>query len=76
MTQRSLLDAVDGDPLALDLDHRDPLPVAALERGISGDIDLVHLKPELRGQRPELVTRPVAEVAVAGREEDDGRVQG
>ena len=28
VTQRLRLDAVDGDPLAVDLDHRDPLAVA------------------------------------------------
>ena len=44
VTQRSLLDPVDGDPLAFDLDHGNPLAVAALELRDPGDVDLVDLE--------------------------------
>ena len=76
MTQWSLLDAVDGDALAVDLDHRDPLAVAALELRHAGDVDLVDLELELGRKRPELAARPLAQVAVTGDVERDGGGQG
>jgi hypothetical protein len=76
VTQRGLLDTVDGDPFALDLDHRDPLAVALLELRDAGDVHLVDLESELGGQRAELAARPLAEVAVAGDVERDVRGQG
>jgi hypothetical protein len=72
VTQRSLLDPVHRDPLAVDLDHGDPLAVTALEVRDAGDVDLVYLEAELGGERPELAPRPLAQVAVAGDVERDG----
>jgi hypothetical protein len=71
VTQRRLLDAVHGDPLAVHLDHRDPLAVPLLELGDAGDVDFRDLEPELAGQRLELVACPLAEVAVVGDDERD-----
>jgi hypothetical protein len=75
VTQRGLLDPVDRDLLAADLDHGDPLPEALLELRDPGDVDLVDLEPQLRRERLELVARAVAQVAVSGRVEGD-RPQG
>jgi hypothetical protein len=61
------LDAVGGEPLAVQLEHRDPLAVAALQLGIAGDVDLVGLVAE-GGQ---VLARPLAEVAVAADVEDE-----
>jgi hypothetical protein len=36
--------AIDRDPFAVDLDHRQPLAVAPLQSGIAGDVDLVDLE--------------------------------
>ena len=76
MTQRGLLDPVHRDAVAVDLDHRDPLPVAALELRDAGDVDLVDLEAELRRESRELAARPLAQMAVAGNVERDGRRQG
>ena len=76
MTQRVGLDAVHGHPLAADLDDGDPLTEAALELLHSGDVDLLHVEPELTGEGAELVARALAEVAVAGDVEGYGRAQG
>jgi len=76
VTQCVGLDAVDGDPLPVDLDHRDPLAVAALEIRDVRDVDLVHLEAELAGERAQLGARPLAEVAVTGDDERDARAQG
>ena len=50
MTQRGLLDPVHGDPFAVDLDHGDPLTMAALELRDACDVDLVDLEAELDGE--------------------------
>ena len=76
MPQRCRLDPVDRDPVALDLDHRDPLAVAPLELRHAGDVDLLDVEAELGGQCPELVARPLAQVAVAGDVERDDGAQG
>ena len=38
---------VDRDPLAVDLDHGDPLPVETLELGLAGDVELLDREAEL-----------------------------
>jgi len=50
VTQRGLLDPVHGDPFAVDLDHGDPLTMAALELRDACDVDLVDLEAELDGE--------------------------
>ena len=52
------------DPLAVDLDHGQPLAVARLEVGIAGDVDLVELEALLAAQLCQLRSRALAEVAV------------
>ena len=76
VTQARRLHAVYGDPLAVHLDDRDPLPIQALELGNARDVDLVDDETELGRESPELVPRPLAEVAVLRDEECDGRAQG
>jgi hypothetical protein len=76
VTQRSRLDPVVGHLLAADLDHRDPLPVAAFELGYAADVDLLDRKAELRRQRAQLVPRPFAEMAVAGDNQRDATDRG
>ena len=73
MTQRRRLDPVDRDALSLDLDHRDPLAVAAFELRDAGDVDLVDDEPELGREVGELAARPIAQVAVAGDIEGDAQ---
>jgi hypothetical protein len=63
---------VDEGPLAVDLDHRQPLPVARLEIGIAGDVDLA----VANALAVEDSTRAVAEVAAARREENDVALYG
>jgi hypothetical protein len=76
VTQSSHVDAVVRDLPSTDLDHRDPLPVAALELGHAGDVDLLDRESELRRQRAQLISRPLAEVAVAADDQPDARDRG
>jgi hypothetical protein len=75
VTKRAGLDAVDGDAIAVDLDHRDPPSIAVLELGNTGDVDLGDTEAELRREGSELLPRALAQVAIAGDEERD-RLQG
>ena len=76
MTQLRRLHAVYGDPLAVHLDDRDPLPIQALELGNARDVDLFNGETELARESPELVPRPLAEMAVLRDDQCDGRAQG
>jgi hypothetical protein len=76
VTERSGLDPVNGDLLAVHLDHRDPLAVALLELGDPGDVDLRDGEAELGRERAELLAGPLAEVTVARDDERDGGGQG
>jgi hypothetical protein len=58
-------------PLAIDLDHREPLPVAALELGVARDVDLLELELHLRANRLENTLRGRAQMAVRSVVEDD-----
>jgi hypothetical protein len=59
------VDVVHERALPVDLDHRQPLAVPRLERGVAGDVDLGELEAELVAERPDGRARPLAEVAVA-----------
>ena len=59
------------DPLAVDLDHGQPLAVAGLELGIAGDVDLLELEVLLAAQLGQLRSRALAEMAVGGVVEGD-----
>ena len=62
---------VSKDPLAVDLDHGQPLAVAHLELGIAGDVDLPELEVLLAAQLGQLRSRALAEMAVDGVVEGD-----
>jgi len=57
------VNVVGEDPLAVDLDDREPLAVAGLELRVARDVDLLELEAELGAELLELPARPVAEVA-------------
>ena len=63
------VDEVDEGPLAVDLDHREPLPVLRLEVRVAADIDLVERLAAGCQDVPGLL----AERAVGGVIEDDSR---
>ena len=71
--ERSLVQVVHERPLAVDLDHRQPLPIAGFELGVAADVDLAQLELVLLPQRGELCARPLAEVTALGVIEDDSR---
>ena len=62
-TQRSVVDEVDECPLPVDLDHRQPFPVARFELRVATDVALLELEPELVACRPDDLARPLAAVA-------------
>jgi hypothetical protein len=66
---------VDERALSVELDHRQPLAIAFLERRVAGDVDLVVREAELTLELRDLVTCPVAERAALPVEERD-RFQG
>ncbi len=74
--KRSLVDEVDKRPLAVDLDHRQPLAVARFELRVAGDVDLRELEGRVRGDGDERLPRPLAEVAARRVVEDDLRGYG
>ena len=59
------------DPLAVDLDHGQPLAVARLELRIAGDVDFLELEGLLPAQLGELRSRALAEMAVGSVVEGD-----
>ncbi len=59
------------DPLAIDLDHGQPLAVARLELRLAGDVDLVELEGLLGAQLDQLRSRALAEMAVGSVVEGD-----
>jgi hypothetical protein len=65
------LDVVRADALAVELDDRDQLPVAALELWVAVDRHLLELEPELLLQRAQLRVGPLAEMTAVGLVEDD-----
>jgi hypothetical protein len=67
--QCSLVEVVDKGPFAVDLDHREPFPVAPLELRIRGDVDDLVLDPEAG----ELLFRAFAEAAALRDVDDDPR---
>jgi hypothetical protein len=71
--ERVLLQVVDEPPLAVDLDHRQPLAVRPLELGIAADVDLLEIEVELVAQAGDLLPRALAEVAALRVEDDDAR---
>src|SRR5205814_9877704 len=62
--KRRLVEVVDERPLAVDLDHGQPLPVALLELGDAADVHLFQLEVVLAAHLCERRPRALAEVAV------------
>src|SRR5581483_5035565 len=60
--ERGRVDVVDEGPLAVDLDHRQPLAVALLELADPADVHLLELELVLAPQLCERRARPLAEV--------------
>jgi hypothetical protein len=69
--KRSLVQVVHERPLAVDLDHREPLAVARLELGVAADVDLPQVELVLLPQLCERAARALAEVAAVGVVDDD-----
>jgi hypothetical protein len=67
--ERRLVDVVDERPLAVDLDHRQPLSVARFQDLVARDVDRVVLDAETI----ELRSRPLAEAAPLTVEELNAR---
>jgi hypothetical protein len=64
---------IDETPPPIDLHHRDPLAVRALELGIAVDRDLPQLEAELVSRLRDDTPGRLAQVAARGGEEDDLR---
>jgi hypothetical protein len=69
--KRARVDVVDEGPLAVDLDHREPLSVLGLEFRATSDVDLLQLERHLRAYALDDATGPLAEVAAGCVVEDD-----
>jgi hypothetical protein len=72
--ERIRLDVVREPPAAVDLDHRQPLPIRRLERGSAADVYLAELEAELVAELPHLHERALAQMATLGVVDDDVRV--
>jgi hypothetical protein len=71
--QRFAMDVVREDPLAVELDDRQPFAVARLKLRIAADVDLDELERARRAHLAENGARPLAEVAAGGGVERDPR---
>jgi hypothetical protein len=69
--QRVGVHVVDETALAVDLHHRDPLPVRRLELGVAVDRDLPQLEAELLPRRADDAAGGLAEMAARRGVEDD-----
>jgi hypothetical protein len=69
--QRIGVDEVDETPPAVDLDHRDPLAVLGLERGVAVDPHLAQLEAELVPRCADDAPRGLTQVAARRGVEDD-----
>jgi hypothetical protein len=69
--ERLRLDVVGADPLAVDLDDRDQLPVTPLELRVAVDRDLRELEAELAGKSEKLGPCAFAEVTACCRVKND-----
>jgi hypothetical protein len=61
--ERIGLEVIGEPPPAVDLDDREPLPVAGLELRIARDVDLAELEIELVAEAAQLLERALAEMA-------------
>jgi hypothetical protein len=66
---------VDEGTLSVELDHRQPLAIARLERRVAGDVDLLVREAEFALELRDLVAGAIAERAALPVEQGD-RFQG
>ena len=62
---------VDERPLAVDLDHRQPLAIRRLEGGVAGDVDLGELEAAFGGEGGKRLAGALAEMALGRVVKDD-----
>ena len=74
--ERAAMNVVGEGPLAVDLDHGQPLAVARLQLGVAADVDLDEVEPPLRPHLLEDGASALAEVAALRSVEDDPRAYG
>jgi hypothetical protein len=67
------VDVVHEGALAVDLNDRQPLPIAGLEFGVARDVHLGELEAELVSQLADGRARPLAEVAALRVVQSDAR---
>ena len=60
--ERIGLDVVRETAPAVDLDHREPLPILGLEGGVAADVHLPQIEAELVTERAHLLERALAQV--------------
>jgi hypothetical protein len=72
--KRIRIDVVDEDPLSVDLDHRQPLPISSLQRRIPADVDLLEVEGDVLPGLLEDPTGALAQVAALRVEEDNLRL--
>ncbi len=71
--ERGRVEVVDEGPLAVDLDDRQPLPVAGLELGVAADVDLFEVELVLEPKLCERRSDAFAEGAALSVIENDAR---
>ena len=69
--QRIGLHVVHEAPPAVDLDHREPLPVFRLKDRVAADVDLAQVEAELVAERAHLRERALAQVTAFSVVNDD-----
>ena len=69
--ESGLVDVVDEGALAVDLHHRQPLPVRGFEVGIAADVDLLELERNVGADALEHAAGALAEVAALRVVEND-----
>jgi hypothetical protein len=67
------VDVVDKGPLAVDLQHREPLAVARLQPGVAIDLDLFELERDLLPNLRDYPPCPLAEMTTLSVVENDLR---
>src|SRR5436190_20280290 len=74
--ERAGIHEVDERPLAVDLEHRDPLPIARFELGVAVDRHRLQRNAELLADLPRHAQRALAEMASGGVVDGDGGRRG
>ena len=70
-SERIGLDVVRETAPAVDLDHREPLPILGLEGRVAPDVHLPQIEAELVAERAHLLERTLTQVTAFGVKEGD-----